>query len=147
MLVVHIHTLQRHGRKLTTRHLNRFCHRVLSLAAQAPQICFGLGGMAKDSVLLRSGYLSEQEFDHLRSRGAVGDVLGRFVDENGQIVDEDLNARTVGLSLPQLIDHPCTMAVVAGTEKYHVTKAALRAKYLSILVTDEATAAYLLEET
>jgi deoxyribonucleoside regulator len=121
--------------------------RVLSLAEQAPQVCFGIGGMGNDSVLLRSGYLSEMEFEGLRARGAVGDILGRFVDENGAIVDAALDARTVGLELHQLVGHPSSIGVVAGPEKILVTRAALRAGYLSVLVTDEGTAEFLLGDS
>lgn len=134
--------------RASTRHAlmeDPIISRVLSLAGQAPQICFGLGGMENDSVLLCSGYLVEEEFDRLRGLGAVGDILGRFVDENGRIVDPELDGRTVGLSLAQLVGHSCAVGVVAGPEKYRITQAALRAGYLSVLVTDEGAASFLLE--
>ena len=113
---------------------------VFETGRRAEVVCFGMGGMSYDSVLRSSGYLKRHDFDRLRDAGAVGDVLGRFVDANGNIVDPDLDARTVGLSLDALRDHKRTIAVVAGKEKHQIALATLRAGLTSVLVTDEATA-------
>lgn len=119
--------------------------RVLELAAMAKVICFGMGGLTHHSVLLDSGYFDEGDIDRLRDRGAVGDILGRFVDGNGRIVDQALDDRTVGLRLEKLRHVDRAIGVVAGEDKRAIALAALKAGYVSVIVTDEATARHAIE--
>lgn len=118
---------------------------VMELARRADAHLFSMGAMTKDSVLVESGYLSAADVESLVARGAVGDVLGRFVDADGEIVDHDLDERTLGLGLDELAASPRSIAVLAGEAKRRVCLAALRAGLVKVLITDRATAAYLLE--
>ena len=117
---------------------------VLELARRARVVCFGMGDVSHDSVLLRSGYLTAADIDELRALGAVGDLLGRFVDAHGRIVDERLDARTVGMRLDELSRKDCALGVAAGEEKSGIALAALRAGYVSVLITDDIVAAHAL---
>ncbi|WP_457302613.1 sugar-binding domain-containing protein, partial [Phyllobacterium sp. P5_D12] len=97
------------------------------------------------SVLLSNGYLDEADMDRLKDAGAVGDILGRFVDENGRIIDEAIDDRTVGMRLEHLRTKQQAIGVVAGEDKHRIAVAALKAGYVSVIITDEATALYALE--
>lgn len=119
--------------------------RVFSLAQQAEVVCFGIGGISGDSVLVQSGYLSESDMEQLKAAGAVGDILGRFVDANGTIVDTALDQRTVGLHIEQLRSKPRSIGVAAGQEKSAIALAALKGGYLSVIITDESIAQFALE--
>lgn len=119
--------------------------RVLKLAQEAKVALFGMGGASHHSVLLNSGYLEPGDIDRLRTQGAVGDILGRFVDADGVIVDSEIDDRTVGLRLDALHRKERSIGVVCGHEKHEIALAALRARYASVLITDEATATYALE--
>lgn len=120
---------------------------VLALGRRAPVICFGMGSMASDSVLLQSGFVSEAEQAALTAKGAVGDILSRYIDANGTIVDPALDARTIGLDLRFCIERDFSIGVSAGKAKHAITLACLRAGYLNVLVTDEQTALFLLDDT
>ena len=72
---------------------------VLALGRRAPVICFGMGAVVPDSVLVQSGFVTEAEQAALRAKGAVGDILSRYIDAEGNIVDPELDARTIGLDL------------------------------------------------
>jgi len=113
---------------------------VLDLGRRAPVVCFGLGGMTADSVLVQSGAIAEAEIGRLRDRGAVGDVFGRFIDAQGGIVDPELDARTIGLDVTPVGAGRTAIGVAVGAGKHPVVLAALRARLMSILVTDEQTA-------
>ena len=113
---------------------------VLTLGRDASVVCFGLGGMAPDSVLVQSGYISEAEILRLRRAGAVGDVLGRFIDADGGIVDAELDARTIGLQPDALRHKSVSMGVAVGARKHRVVLAALKSRLVNVLVTDEQTA-------
>ncbi len=119
--------------------------RALARAKAAPLLAFSMGGVSDRSILCAQGYLSPDELAGLRRNGAVGDILGRFVTAEGQIADPGLDARTLGLTLGRLAATPLTLALVAGAEKHAVARAALTARLVSVLVTDDTTARSLLE--
>jgi deoxyribonucleoside regulator len=119
--------------------------RVLTLAAQSTAACFGLGGTRDDSVLVQSDYLTPADLATLRARGAVGDVLGRFLNSDGDVVDAALDARTIGLDLSLLREKPTRIGVAVGQQKHAIVLAALRSRLVNVLVTDEGTALAALE--
>ncbi|MDQ0393287.1 sugar-binding transcriptional regulator [Labrys monachus] len=119
---------------------------VLDLARRAPVICFGMGTISPDSVLVQSGFVSEAETAALKARGAVGDILSRYVDAYGNIVDPGLDARTIGMDLRSCRERKFSIGVAAGKSKHAIALACLRAGYLNVLVTDEQTARFLLDE-
>ncbi|RNC91225.1 MAG: sugar-binding transcriptional regulator [Oricola sp.] len=118
---------------------------VLRRARSVEAICFSLGALNGDSALLNSGNLLEHEYDSLRAKGAVGDIVGRFIDRTGEIVDAGIDGRTIGLPLSDLKTRDRAICVAAGAEKFQVVVGALRARLFSVLITDAATATYALE--
>ncbi len=113
---------------------------ILAMADSAPVACFGLGSMSELSVLPRSGYVDDDEFAQLTQANAVGDVLGRFIDISGTIVNRELDSRTVGLELQRLRDKRLSIGVAAGENKQGITRAALQAGFVNVLVTDSSVA-------
>lgn len=105
---------------------------------------FGLGILTSDSVLVGSGYLTGHDLAELEAAGAVGDVIGRFLKADGSIAIPELDDRTVGLPLVELGSKPVSMGLAAGSGRGPVTLAAIRAGCLNVLVTDAATADWVL---
>ncbi|MGN9788199.1 sugar-binding transcriptional regulator [Nonomuraea sp. ZG12] len=120
---------------------------VLTLAAGADLFLFSPGGMGSDSVLVDSGQIDADDLDRLADAGAVGDVLGRFVDARGQIVDPGLDGRTLGLSLDLLRSATTSVALVSGRAKRAVCRAVVTSGLCDVLITDDQNATHLLEET
>lgn len=118
---------------------------VLALAEQAPVICFSVGALSRHSVLVESGYLDATDIEALGRAGAIGDILGHFIDAEGHIADQELDDRTLGLRPEHLRGAERSVAVSAGKAKHAVVLTCLRAGYINVLVTDEATARYCLE--
>lgn len=117
---------------------------VLELGQRAPVICFGIGAMTSESVLVKSGYLSASDQLALADKGAVGDILSRYIDANGCVVDQALDDRTIGFSLQACRTREIAIGVGTGRAKHAAIRGCLRAKYMDVLVTDEQTARYLL---
>lgn len=117
---------------------------VLDLAASANVFLFSAGPADDSSVLLESGYISPADLNRLISHGAVGDVVGRFIDADGKIVDAALDARTLGVEHEQLRSAAISIAVVAGAAKKEIAKAVAVSGLCTVLVTDEQTALALL---
>ena len=118
---------------------------VLELAGRASAYLFSAGVANESSVLVDSGYLAPSDVAELVRKGAVGDVVGRYIDANGNTVDPGLDERTVGLGLDQLRQAKMAIFVVAGHAKHDVARAIVTNGLCSVVVTDEATAAALLD--
>jgi deoxyribonucleoside regulator len=117
---------------------------VLILAEQVPIACYSLGALSKDSVLVEAGNLTSKDVELLKKKGAVGDILGRFIDVEGKIADESIDSRTIGLDPKDLRKKAYSICVAGGKGKHQVVRAGLTAGYMNVLITDDKTAAFLL---
>lgn len=118
----------------------------LALAAAADLAVVGIGSPMPGSVVMQAGILSENELADLRAMGAVGDIALRFFDENGQPIDHPINDRIIGLDLNQIKRIPRVIGIAGGDGKYSVVRGAARGHLIDVLITDESTATYLLDE-
>lgn len=119
---------------------------VLEQAASADAFLFTAGACDRHSAHVENGYLSVDDILELAQRGAVGDVLGRYIDADGHIVAPELDARTVGLGLDRLRSAETAIFVTSGRGKYDIARTVVTTGLCSVLVTDEETARALLEE-
>ena len=114
--------------------------------ARGADLALLTAGDLTESLVITYGVKDPEDLRTLRKAGAVGDVLGHFVDENGKLINHPLNRRTVAVALDDLHGIECVVLASGGTQKFFVTRAALRGGYVSVLVTDEDTARRLCEE-
>jgi deoxyribonucleoside regulator len=124
---------------------DRVVARVLGMARSADAFLYSAGAADHRSVHVDSGYLSEADIDRLVAAGAVGDVVGRYIDAAGRVVDAALDARTVGLSLDELRRADVAVAAIAGEAKRAVAAAVVASGLCTVLITDESTARHLLD--
>lgn len=99
-----------------------------------------IGDLSERSLLVRYGLPRDVSTDELRARGAVGDIMGQFYDENGLPIDHPLNRRAIALPLDDLSRIPTVVLTSGGANKTRAVAGALRAKRASVLVCDEDTA-------
>lgn len=118
----------------------------LALAAGADIVLVGIGKPSVNSIVIHSDILTELEINQLQACGAVGDIVFRYFDANGQPVEHDINDRIIGLNLEQLKKIPRVIGVAGGLEKLDVIRAALRGKLINVLVSDDRTVVQLLED-
>jgi deoxyribonucleoside regulator len=116
----------------------------LDVARSTSTAIFGLGILTRESVLVGSGYLTEDDLAALQTAGAVGDVIGRFLDLDGRIARPEIDERTVGLPLAELGGKPISMGLAAGAGRGPITLASLRARCVNVLVADAGTAEWVL---
>lgn len=112
----------------------------LEMALRADYALVGIGAVDEKASVIRHGYVHPAEVRAMRRGGAVGDVLCRFIDENGQELDFPLHERVMGLPLKSLRGTPQMIAVAGGQDKIPAIRAALRGDFIDIFVTDEETA-------
>ncbi len=118
----------------------------LALAAKADVALVGIGQPTRDSVVMRSGILADEELAQLNANGAVGDIALRFFGTDGQAVQHEICDRIIGLDLLQIQKIPRVIGVAGGETKFPVIRAALRGRLINVLVTDDQTALRLLED-
>ena len=117
---------------------------VVQLARGASAYLYSAGVADTSSVHVDSGYLTPADMTRLVDRGAVGDVIGRYITADGSIADPELDARTLGLGLEELRSSNTSILVIGGEPKHPVARAIVTHGLCSVLVTDEHTARALL---
>jgi lsr operon transcriptional repressor len=99
------------------------------------------GDLTERSLLVRYGLPPDVGVAELAAHGAVGDLLGQFIDAGGQPIDHPINRRAIALPLDALRRIPTVILASGGSNKAAIIAAALRAKLASVLITDEQAAA------
>jgi len=123
-----------------------YVRHVLDIAATSRMALIGVGAVASSATLVRYGYCSRTEIELFARRGAVGDILGYFYDEDGRILDLDLHRHVVALRPEELRKIPNVAAAAAGAAKVDSILGLLRGRLANILITDEPTARALLRK-
>jgi DNA-binding transcriptional regulator LsrR (DeoR family) len=112
---------------------------VFALARTSELVVVGIGEIGARSHLLTTGMITAEEFAELERAGAVGEVLGRFVDAQGRPVVAGINERALAVRLEELAGRQ-VVAVAGGRDKARAIAAVLASGLITGLITDEATA-------
>jgi deoxyribonucleoside regulator len=112
----------------------------LRLAVGASLALVGIGSTDDDCTMVRSGCFSLGEIRRLRRQGAVGDVLGNYVDAAGQPIESAETSRLIGLSIDELRRIGSVVAIVSEPEKPHAILGVLRTGVVRVLIVDEGNA-------
>lgn len=124
---------------------DRHIKKVLETGKAANIALFTIGPTKSESLLFQLGYFSEEDLDMIYSQ-AVGDICSRFFDAEGNIFNESLNERTLGIELQDLKEKEYSVLVAGGPQKIDGIYGALKAGYANVLVTDQFTARFLLDK-
>ena len=119
----------------------------LDLAQQADIVITGIGSLESQLAPSQTwlGYLSKQEIEKMRKRGAVGHICAHHYDSDGKILEIELNRGIIGAGLSLLHSAPQVIGIASGQEKSRAILGALRGKHINTLITDDVTARKLLE--
>jgi lsr operon transcriptional repressor len=98
------------------------------------------GGVDLDALLYENKSLAPETLKVLSDNGAVGDILGHFLDIEGNPVKVPYDELIISISLEALQKVHLGVLVAGGLEKARTIHAALKAKYFNVLITDENTA-------
>ena len=112
----------------------------LGAAAEASVALVGIGSVDDGCTMVRSGCLSLEEIARLRDQGAVGDILGNYVDADGRVIPSPHRDRLIALSIDDLRRVETVVAVVSEAEKPLAILGVLRSGVVDVLVVDEGNA-------
>jgi deoxyribonucleoside regulator len=117
---------------------------IFEMADKLDMALLSCGGISSMTTSYRTGYLSESDRRSLIEAGAIGDVLYNFIDENGELVDHEVNSRVISVNLARLRRTPERVLISGGKDKLNAIRASIRTISPTTLVTDEQTAKALL---
>jgi DNA-binding transcriptional regulator LsrR (DeoR family) len=117
------------------------------IARKADVAIFGIGLPSEDGLLSRAGFLTKKNSAALEKAGAVGAICGRFFDIDGLPCRNELDDRIIGLNLDEFRKIQHKVAIAFTPRKVKAILAAMRGRYLDVLITDEKTALDLLNRS
>jgi DNA-binding transcriptional regulator LsrR (DeoR family) len=104
------------------------------------------GDLSPTSTFISYGLLEKEEMLALERAGAVGDVLCRFINAQGEVVDHDVNRRVVAIDPRLLRTARKVILASGGWQKLTVIRAAIKLLSPDVLLTDELVAERLLDD-
>lgn len=124
-------------------HQQALMRSALDLASQADVTFVGIGELGPDAPLCVDGFLDPEEMLALVSQGATGEICGWIFDGQGQLLRDPVNERVASVPLPSR-DLASVVGVAKGARKHAAIRGALLGRLVNSLITDEATAEFLL---
>ncbi len=115
-------------------------------AKQLDMAILSVGELSPFSTFSEYLLLENEELTMLERRGAVGDVLCRFIDIEGNIIDHPVNERVVAVDPLDLKGTRKLVLASGGWQKYPIIRGALKLLRPQVLVTDELVAERLVVE-
>ncbi|WP_373779009.1 transcriptional regulator LsrR [Glaesserella sp.] len=126
------------------------CVRDIMLTACSADVAIvGIGATRQlgQATLLRTGYITEEKQQMIRNQGAVGDILGYFMQKDGSLQPNmPLHEELISVSLDNLKKIPTVIGIAGGENKVEAILSALQGKHINSLVTDEKTARMILTQ-
>ncbi len=119
--------------------------RALEVARAADVTLVSVGVVGEEAQLRIAGLVSGPAMTCLVDAGAVGEILGRWYDSAGRLVDAP-GLAAVGLSLADLSMSRRVIAVAGGPEKAAAIRAALAGGIVHEIVIDDGLAESLLAD-
>lgn len=103
----------------------------------------GIGSPAIRHAANWQAFYGNAQSDELIARQVAGDICSRFFDHDGAPVQTAMHEKTLSITLATLHQARYVIGIATGEEKRAAILGALRGKHINTLVTDRATADYL----
>ena len=118
--------------------------RVMELASRADVSFVGVGSIGENSPMVQDGMVTREEAESMRRAGAVGEITGWAFDAAGRLLPDGVNQRVASAPLRRA-EQRLVIGVAMGMSRRAPLRGALAGQLISGLVTDEATAEFLLQ--
>lgn len=99
-----------------------------------------VGDVSQKSLQVRYGLPAGIDEKDLAAAGAVGDLLGRYLDPQGCPIDHPVNRQVLSPELDAYRAIPCRIVASGGPHKHSILLAVARAELATVLVTDADSA-------
>lgn len=105
-----------------------------------------VGDLSPSSTFISYGLLEKEEMLSLQKAGAIGDILCRFIDANGEVIEHDVNRRVIAVDPRSLRTARKIVLASGGWHKLPVFRAAIKLLSPHVVLTDELVAEHLLDD-
>ena len=120
---------------------SKYFNELRSYWSQLDIAIVGIGGHLDVRESQWRDLLTQEDYEDLYLRDAVGECCCRFIDKDGHILYGDLYDRTVGVTLDELKKVPTVVGIARSQSKSKAILAMLKQNYIDVLITDEETVA------
>ena len=102
----------------------------------------GVGQFASGSsdLFLKRANVTPEETQEALDLGAVGQICGRFYNDEGDQIDLAISRRTLSLDLDEITAIQTVVVVASGSEKAKAVRAAIRGGFVQVLIVDDSLA-------
>ena len=112
---------------------------VLMKGTQCDVVILGIGQVGEKSASVVAGSLGIKEVNYLKKKGATASVCATYLNERGEIIENDITNRSIGQTLEQ-ITKAKKIALAMGRSKTEAIRAVLEGRHLNVLITNVETA-------
>lgn len=117
---------------------------ILRMIHRADATATSVGDM-ENSIIIRYGLPENVTRQSLLDAGAVGELMGFFLDEDGNLIDHPINDCIVGITPVDLKKMPNAILAAGGQTKVPIISAVLKMGIFDTFVTDQQTAERILK--
>ena len=110
--------------------------KVLQLYGKVDLALVGIG-LLDESILFDQNVVSRKDISYLRDAGAVGEICGRFYNEEGEECKTKFRDQVISIELARLKRVKETIAVVVGKGRERAIRSALKNGLVTSLVIDQ----------
>lgn len=110
--------------------------RALDAVSSADVAVVSVGDMSQRSLQIRYGLPEDVHPKDLQAAGAVGDIVGRYLDVDGQELKNTINSRVVAPELDDFLKIPRRILASGGSHKHAIMRAVVQRGYANIVITD-----------
>ncbi|EAU4681500.1 sugar-binding transcriptional regulator [Salmonella enterica subsp. diarizonae] len=116
---------------------NGMIKETLDRARKADIALVGIGDMNEESYMVKLGWFTPHEInDASLNQGVIGDIAGYdFFNARGEHVNTVMDNRVIGLSVEELRQIPCVIAIASENTKAMAIMGALRTGAIDIIAT------------
>ncbi|CDZ68411.1 Transcriptional regulator LsrR [Neorhizobium galegae bv. orientalis] len=110
------------------------------------QICevdvayLSVGDVSQQSLQVRYGLPEGMTEQILRKAGAVGDLMGRYLDATGKEIDHPLNRQVLAPEMQDFRRIGCRIVASGGSHKHKILQAVAQSGLINVLITDADSA-------
>ena len=108
---------------------------------------FGISGLREESTMRSTGVITPRDAKELESLGAVGDVMGHFIDHRGRGVAWSKAERCMGTQLSTVANTKHAICLATGSAKEPVLRLAIEHRYCNTVIISSDLASSLMNET
>ena len=101
---------------------------------------FSIGNTSTETHMIAADIASREELDQAVKAGAKGIVCCRFIDAEGRHISLPSDARTIAISVPELMAPAKKLLIAAGEDRAEAVSAAIKGGLATHLCVDEALA-------